>query len=220
VTNSKNLGARLGSKLGAEWNDFYALIVALQTHAIVDIKWEPNITSGGKKIISNVSLTLQGWSKYDALHKSTNGKSAFVAMKFQAADGENYYIQEVLLPKFLVDAVKQTDFVLGNPLSDNPQAGNLHARLEAEIKNARFVVAELSHSNNGAYWEAGFAKGLGKPVIYMYSKRIGGQEKPHFDVGSDQIIFWDEEKPEQAAQSLKDIIRNTLFGEAKQNDDP
>ncbi len=54
----------------------------------------------------------------------------------------------------------------------------------------------------------------------MYNKAIGGQEKPHFDVGSDQIIFWEEAKPEQVAQSLKDIIRNTLFGEAKQSDDP
>jgi nucleoside 2-deoxyribosyltransferase len=109
--------------------------------------------------------------------------------------------------------------VLSNPLADNPQAGNLHARLEVEIKKARFVVVELSHSNNGAYWEAGFAKGLGKPVIYMYSEEIGGQKRPHFDVGSDQIIFWRQSDPEHAAQSLMDIIHNTLFGEARQSDD-
>jgi hypothetical protein len=140
-------------------------------------------------------------------------------MKFKSNDGANYYFQDELLPKYLVDAVRRTGFVLGNPLVDNPQAGNLHARLEVEIKNARFVVVELSRSNNGAYWEAGFAKGLGKPVIYMYSKEIGGKDEPHFDVGSDQIIFWRESDPEDAAQSLMDIIRSTLFGEARQGDD-
>jgi hypothetical protein len=64
-----------------------------------------------------------------------------------------------------------------------------------------------------------FAKGLGKPVIYMYNKKIGNRETPRFDVGSDLVIFWEEGQPEKAAQSLKDIIRNMLFGEANQNDD-
>lgn len=59
-------------------------------------------------------------------------------------------------------------------------AGNIQARLEVEIRKARFVVAELSHHNNGAYWEAGFARGLGKPVIYMYNKEVGKTERPTF----------------------------------------
>ena len=215
----KNLGARIGSRIGSEWDDFYALVVALEAQGLLYVTWGDTTFAGQRKFY-NVSLTLSGWNKYEEMDRKIRSRSAFVAMKFKSSDGENYYFQDVLLPKYLVDAVRQTDFVLGNPLADNPQAGNLHARLEVEIKNARFVLAELSHSNNGAYWEAGFAKGLGKPVIYMYNRKIGNQDKPHFDVGSDQIIFWDEEKPEQAAQSLKDIIRNTLFGEAQQNDDP
>jgi Substrate binding domain of ABC-type glycine betaine transport system len=36
---------------------------------------------------------------------------------------------------------------------------------------------------------------------------IGERPTPHFDVGSDQIIFWEVGKPENAAQSLKDIIK-------------
>jgi hypothetical protein len=215
----KNLGARIGTKIGSEWSDFYALIVALEAQGRLYVTWA-STTLLGKRNVSDISLTLSGWNKYEELDRITHGRAGFVAMKFKSPDGADYYFQDELLPKYLVDAVKQTDFALGNPLRDNPQAGNLHARLEAEIKNARFVVAELSHANNGAYWEAGFAKGLGKPVIYMYNKEIGGRDTPHFDVGSDQIIFWEKEKPEHAAQSLKDIIRNTLFGEAKQTDDP
>jgi nucleoside 2-deoxyribosyltransferase len=168
-----------------------------------------------------LSLTLNGWQRYEELKRSVkDSRKAFVAMEFFDPDKKDsdYFFQTELLDKYLVPAVKQTEFELSNPLASNPKAGNLHARLEVEIRNARFVVAELSHANDGAYWEAGFARGLGKPVIYMYNKEIGGRDRPHFDVGSDQIIFWEKDKPERAAQALKDIIRATLFGEAKQAD--
>lgn len=141
-----------------------------------------------------------------------------MAMEFhdETKTDKDYYFQTQLFPE-LQKAVEQTYYRLENPLLD-PKAGNIHARMEVEIRNARFVVAELSHHNNGAYWEAGFARGLGKPVIYMYNKEIGGTDKPHFDVGSDHIIFWDKEKSDEACQKLKGAIRATLFGEAKMED--
>ncbi len=212
------IGAIIGSRIGLEYCDIYALIVELLSQKIITVDWDQFFAPGGDPVFKSVSLTLLGWETYETLDRNNKSKTAFVAMKFKSSDDADYYFQDELLPKYLMAAVKQAGFVLSNPLSEYPQAGNLHARLEVEIKNARFVVAELSHSNNGAYWEAGFAKGLGKPVIYMYCKDIGQSEKPHFDVGSDQIIFWEKEQPDQAAQSLKDIIRNTLFSEAKQND--
>ncbi len=214
------LGARVGTRIGSEWHDYYALVVALELQGLIVINWDQSNTAGGKKIISSISLTLQGWNKCEELKKlSRESKSAFVAMKFKRKDDTktDYFFQDTLLPTHLIPAIQETGFKLSNPLADEPRAGNIHARLEVEIRNARFVVAELSHHNNGAYWEAGFAKGLSKPVIYMFNKEIAGHDSPpHFDVGSDHIIFWDKKSPEQAAQELKDIIRNTLFGEAIQ----
>jgi hypothetical protein len=215
----KNIGARIGSRINSEWTDFCALVVELEAQGLLHITWA-DTSSGGRKNFNNLSLTLSGWDKHEDIGRNIRSKTAFIAMKFKSTDDLDYSFNDDLLPNYLIEAVRQAGFVLSNPLADNPQAGNLHARLELEIKNARFVVAELSHRNNGAYWEAGFAKGLGKPVIYMYNRVIGDSDTPHFDVGSDQIIYWEKEKPEQAAQSLKGVIRNTLFGEAKQNDDP
>jgi len=132
---------------------------------------------------------------------------------------ENYFFQTTLLEQYLIPAAKKAGYELGNALASEPTAGNIHARLEVEIRTARFVVAELSHHNNGAYWEAGFARGLGKPVIYMFNKKIGGSVRPpHFDVGSDHYIAWDQDKPQEAADALKGIIRATLFGEAVMED--
>ncbi len=169
-----------------------------------------------------LSLTLYGWQKYEELrHSVENSKKAFLAMEFYSEEKEkkgiDYYFQKKIYPDFLKKSVEDTGYKLENPLLD-PKSGNIHARLEVEIRNSRFVIAELSHHNNGAYWEAGFARGLGKPVIYMYNKEIGETEKPHFDVGSDHIIFWEKDKPEEAAQKLKDCIRATLFSEAKMED--
>ena len=44
----KNIGARIGSRIGSEWNDFYALVVALADQELLPITWTPT-TSGGKK---------------------------------------------------------------------------------------------------------------------------------------------------------------------------
>ena len=177
----KVIGARIGSRIGSEWEDFQALASELFEQGL--LRLEVSLTaSHTMKNFKSIWLSLSGWDKYEELYRSIRSRTAFVAMKFKIDDSENYFFQDELLPNHLVTAVRQAGFALGNPLAENPQAGNLHARLELEIKNARLTVAELSHHNNGAYWEAGFAKGLGKPVIYMYNKEIGGGPRPHFDV--------------------------------------
>ena len=58
-----------------------------------------------------------------------------------------------------------------------------------EIKDSRFVVAELSHHNNGAYYEAGYALGLGKEVIHICekSKLKSGL---HFDVAQVNTLVY------------------------------
>ena len=45
-------------------------------------------------------------------------------------------------------------------------------RLRVEIQSARFLIADLTHENRGAFWEAGYAEGLGKPVIYTCEESV------------------------------------------------
>ena len=70
---------------------------------------------------------------------------------------------------FLMPAVASAGFDLVR-LDEDPQAGSIDERLRVEIRKSRFLVADLTHGNPGAYWEAGFAEGLGKPVIYTCEK--------------------------------------------------
>ena len=206
----------LGLRIDKEYCDLEFLINSLEEQKILSVVREVDYSR-------RIALTLFGWQKFEELRRSiTDSRKAFVAMAFVNPEKpeEDYFFQNELLDRHLIPAVRErAEYELSNPLASSPMAGNIHARIEVEIRTAKFIVAELSHHNNGAYWEAGFARALGKPVIYMYNKVIGKSEKPHFDVGSDHIIFWEKDKPDEAAQSLVDVIRATLFSEAKLSDD-
>jgi nucleoside 2-deoxyribosyltransferase len=67
-----------------------------------------------------------------------------------------------------------------------------------EIRACRFLIADLTHANNGAYWEAGFAEGLGKPVTYT-CKKSEFAKASHFDTNHHLTVLW--EIPEPPADS-------------------
>jgi len=54
-------------------------------------------------------------------------------------------------------AVAQTGIDLRR-LDDEQPAGLIDDRLRVEIQSARFLIVDLTHSNRGAYWEAGYAR--------------------------------------------------------------
>jgi hypothetical protein len=66
------------------------------------------------------------------------------------------------------------------------------------------------------YWEAGFAEGLGKPVIYV-CRSVGDGEKDivHFDAGHRHTVRWSRNSYARTSEQLKAVIRNTLLGDAK-----
>ncbi len=149
-------------------------------------------------------LTFSGWQKYDDFKRQVSAsRLAFMAMPF-GNEKLNRAYGECFQP-----AVKATGFQLYR-LDEQPPAGSIDNRLRVDIRRSRFLIAELSEDNSGAYWEAGFAEGLGRPVIYTCEK---GQ-KTHFDTRQMLTIFWTEDDLDEAAQQLKDTIRATLPDEA------
>lgn len=158
-------------------------------------------------------LTFEGWDYYEQLKKGAlNSRKAFMAMKFK-----NPELDKMFLDHF-VPAVLKTGFDLIT-LNDSKRAGLIDDRLRVEIRTSRFLIADLTHDNGGAYWEAGFAEGLGKPVIYTCEKKKFDKEKTHFDTNHHLTVVWDSAHPEQVVQDLKDTIRATLPAEAKLTDD-
>lgn len=171
---------------------------------------------GGERVtarhIGKMALTFDGWNYYETLLKgSPTYRKAFMAMKFGDPD-LNAVLENVFKP-----SAKQAGFDLFK-LDDEPRAGLIDDRLRVEIQSSDFLIADLTHENNGAYWEAGYAEGLGKPVIYTCEKEQFAAQKTHFDTNHHLTVIWDKNAPEQAGELLKATIRATLPQLAKLDD--
>jgi hypothetical protein len=146
-------------------------------------------------------LTFRGWQYYEDLKRQgSNTREAFMAMPYGEDELDDIY------EKHWKKAVKQTDFELKR-LDEDPKAGIIDNRMIVDIRNARFVVVELTGHNYGAYWEAGFAEGLGKPVIYLCRKK--DFDKVHFDTNHHLTIVWE---PEDLLRAAKALNLETAFG--------
>jgi hypothetical protein len=147
-----------------------------------------------------ISLTFNGWLEFEQMVRGrTGGRKAFMAMPFNKPDLDDEWLPQ------LKSAVKETGFDLLRNI-DDPKPGSIDDRMRVQIKQSRFLIVELTHANLGAYWEAGYAEGLGKPVIYTC--RAG--DKAHFDVDHSLRIEWDFKNLPLALDRLKATIRNSF----------
>jgi len=153
-------------------------------------------------------LTFKGWDKYDEIKSSSDiGKISFMAIKYGNVSLEKVYEENIK------DAVKQTGFEI-QLLRDVLRAGSIDDQLRVQIRGAKFLLVDLTDDNNGAYWEAGFAEGLNKPVIYLCEKDKFDKFKTHFDTNHLTTVLWKSETIQEDMENLKGIIRNTFPLEA------
>jgi hypothetical protein len=86
--------------------------------------------------------------------------------------------------------------------------GKIDDEIMSSIRASKFVVSDFTGSRGGVYYEAGFAHGLGLPVIFMC--RENDLKDIHFDVRQYNCILWTPEKLEEAQSQLKNRILATL----------
>jgi nucleoside 2-deoxyribosyltransferase len=156
-----------------------------------------------------ISLTPKGWERFEELKKEKpQTNKAFMAMKFDNAALDMTY-KERFAP-----IVKAAGFDLKRvDAQDEIQSGLITQRMIAQIRNSRFLIADLSLQNNGVYWEAGFATGLDIPVFYVIEEKEF--EKRHFDIYQHLIIQYsfDESSKhyvDKACLNLWAAIYNTV----------
>ncbi|MBF0268794.1 MAG: hypothetical protein HQL44_09385 [Alphaproteobacteria bacterium] len=178
--------------------------------SLLDQKLVEGSTDGGS---GTLRLLFKGWERYDQLLRGDFvSRTAFMAMPFNNPLLDHVY-KDIWRP-----AVKRAGFDLVR-IDDEPKAGVIDNHLRVEIRKARFVIAELTCGNHGAYWEAGFSEGLDRKVIYTCERAFFDLHRTHFDTNHCTTIIWEEDGLEEAGRKLTDTIRATLPGEAKQTDD-
>jgi hypothetical protein len=163
-----------------------------------------------------IGLTFMGWERYEELLRShSEGPVAFMAMPF------NNLLLDYMFDHCFRRAVEDAGFRLYR-IIDNQGAGVIDDQLRVEIRKARFLISDITDGNLGAYWEAGFAEGLGKPVIYTCKTSVFNNPdpkiKPHFDTNHCVTVLWEEDDVPAAAKKLTATIRATLPSEAKMGD--
>lgn len=154
---------------------------------------------GSTEPLDSCSLSAKGLLELEAGHPG-DSKIGFCAMWFSA--GLMPFYREVIEPG--VRACGYEPLRLDHKEHNN----NIDDEIIASIRGARFVIAEMTGHRGGVYFEAGFAHGLGLPVIYML--RDDDQQDIHFDVRQQNFILWSPDDLPDARKRLENRIRATL----------
>jgi len=183
--------------------------VWLLDHLIKSGLLDGSINSNG----ATATLSFSGWAAYEQLQRESprQTRRAFMAMLYG-----DPLVDRVFVSCFK-PAVARTGFGLFR-LDEQPRAGLIDDRLRLEIRRSRFLIADLTRGSHGAYWEAGYAEGLGKPVIYTCERSEFQKHGTHFDTNHLHTVLWEESDLQTAGDRLALTIRTTLPDEAKLDD--
>ena len=164
-------------------------------------------TMGPRRVPINlyqVSLTLDGWERYeDERQGRVKEDYGFVAMQFGDPQLESF-VDNVLKP-----AIEESGYSLID-MRDVAQSGVIDNIMRTQIRDSRFVISDLTHDNPGAYWEAGYAEGLGKPVIYICEKEKFDANSTHFDTNHCTTVLWSPNDPDTFCKKLIATVRRSL----------
>ena len=142
---------------------------------------EDDDKSNNTTLPRKIRLTYAGWNRVVQLQSNvTDSKNVFVAMSFDQELNAiyNYGIKA---------AIEDTNY---NPIRVDSEQFNskICDEIIADIRKSKFVIVDVTNHKNGVYFEAGFAMGLGKPVIWTC--REDDINNAHFDTRQYNHILW------------------------------
>jgi len=94
-------------------------------------------------------------------------------------------------------------------VKDDKHGERIDAKIIAEIRACRFVIADVTGTRSAVNYEAGFAEGLTKPVIWMCRKDSEKDMSTNFDTRQLQHIVWTDVG--DLRKQLTDTIRARII---------
>ena len=148
-----------------------------------------------------IQITPTGWARIEKITAGNiDSNLVFIAMDFNKE-------WDTLLVNAIEPAVREAGY---DPKRvDKHQHNNdITDEIISLIRQSRFVVGDFSSGNQGAYYEAGFAKGLGRRVINLCRKDCINHL--HFDRRQINHILWEEGKWDEAKDAIRFRIEATI----------
>ncbi len=198
------------SRQNPQWAEVDYLLAATESidfkevKALIDFSVEQKLIEDS---YGSLSLTFAGHSYIESLRaKPTSSSQGFVAMWFSEEVREAY--DNGIEPAIAAAGYKPMR------LDRKEHNNKIDDEIIAEIRRSRFVVADFTCGivnsggedtaipRGGVYYEAGFAQGLGIPVIWAC--RSDHIKHVHFDTRQFNHITWSN--PEE----LRDKLRNRI----------
>lgn len=160
-----------------------------QIQSIVDILLGQGFIRRLEPGLIEYLLDYNGWLRIDELQKQLKTRQqGFVAMWFP----EDHSMDECR--KAIGEVFEETGYRIS--IIDEKQHNNqIVPEILYEMQMSDFVIADLTGNRNGVYYEAGYALGLGKPVILITDKRKIDEDydnAPHFDVAQINQIRYED----------------------------
>lgn len=186
------------------------LIAATESVSFREVETLIDFAKGQGLILADayeLALTFDGYSRIDDVNsKASSSSQAFVAMWFGSEVSEAY--NDGIAPAI-------TDAGYTPMRIDQKEHNNkIDDEIIAEIRRSRFVIADFTCGlvessgtltavpRGGVYYEAGFAQGLGIPVIWCC--REDHINYVHFDTRQFNHITW------STPQDLREKLRNRI----------
>lgn len=199
-SRSRSLGERAPFKLSSDWplicargkREAAALVRALKERGLVEHITDPP---------EGIRLTFQGWERLESLRVAARASThAFVAMWFDAsmnpAYDQGFY---AALHGLGYDPIR---------VDREQHLGKIDDFIIASIRKSALLVADYTGMRSGVFFEAGFALGLGIPVVWTCREDYLKQAGEHFDTRQYNHLQWRE--PSDLAKSLRERIDATI----------
>lgn len=182
--------------------DFNFLARAITETSEIDFDWlrDAAIQNGDLEFYGDYTrITPKGMKELQKQYNSVSSDQAFIAMWFN----EN---MDTAYNSAISKAVSDAGYRSYRGDLDISHSDQITNNLIAQIKQSKFLIADFTHGDDGArgsvYFEAGFALGLGLPVLWLI--KDDGTSKKHFDTNQYPHIIWKDE--DDLRQQLTDAI--------------
>ena len=183
---------KVGEAIPTLFNDVHALAVSESTD-YSEVQYLLTYMKESKwiSVVHNESIriTVEGYARVQTQKTNADSSQAFIAMWIND-ETDNLYN---LCIRNAVEAAGYKPYRVDKDINEQVDSGTLDAIIIGQIRRSRFLIADFTHGSDGirgsVYFEAGFAYGLGIPVIFSCKK--DQLDKLQFDVRQYPYIAWE-----------------------------